>query len=141
MTTRNGTAARIVAYVAAHPGCTRAELLQGCGIADYRDAMPTYCTKAGLIFPAGPRGSQRYYPTAQQAAAAHERICSETKARREAKIRASHVAQNLRRMMLRRAAGARTIASEHRVKLDPGVTLSPNLKITIAAPPRERWAA
>lgn len=141
MTIRNGTAKRIVAFVTRNPGCTRAQMLAACGISELNDAMPAYCRKQGMIHPAGPRGSQRYYPTAQQAAAAHERICSETKARREAKIRASHVAQNLRRMMLRRAAGARTIASEHRVKLDPGVTLSPNLKITIAAPPKDRWAA
>ena len=139
MTSRNGTAARIVAYVAAHPGCTRAEILAGCGIRRDNDAMPAYCRKAGLIHPAGPRGSQRYYPTAQQAQAKHARICAEVAARRQAMVRAAHVAQNLRRMAMRREAGCRTIASEHRIKLPPGATLAANLKITIAPPMRDRW--
>lgn len=141
MTIRNGTAKRIVAFVTRNPGCTRAQMLAACGISELNDAMPAYCRKQGLIHPAGPRGSQRYYPTAEQAQAAHKSIVAAVKAHREAKIKVGRIKQNLLRMAKRRANGARTIASSHRIKLDPGVTLHPEVKITIAAPPKDRWAA
>jgi hypothetical protein len=140
-TVRNGAAERIVAYVAAHPGCTRAELMAGCGVADPRWSMPTYCCKAGLIHVAGPRSWQRYYPTAEQAQSKHAKLCADADARRKAKASADDVLQNLRRLMLRRQAGCRTIACEHRIKLAPGVTLAPDVRITIAPPMRDRWQA
>ena len=59
----------------------------------------------------------------------------------KAKASADDVLQNLRRLMLRRQAGCRTIASEHRIKLAPGVTLAPDVRITIAPPMRDRWQA
>lgn len=137
----NGTSARIVAYVAAHPGCTRANLLAGCGITDSACSLPTYCCKAGLIHVAGPRSWQRYYPTAEQAQSKHAKLCADADARRKAKASADDVLQNLRRLMLRRQAGCRTIACEHRIKLAPGVTLAPDVRITIAPPMRDRWQA
>jgi hypothetical protein len=143
MTTRNGTAARIVAYVAAHPGCTRAKLLSGCGITEIRSAMPTYCCKAGLIHAAGPRGSQRYYPCAAQAAEAHANIVASVQAHTLAKKRMNWVRDNLRKRAQRHSNGGRarnTRPGQHVVRLDPGTRLSPDVRIVIAPPMKGRWA-
>lgn len=140
MTVHNGIAARIAAYVAAHPGCTRAEILEACGL-DMRDAMPTYARKSGLIHAAGPRGSARYFPTADTAAAADASIRSMVEATRKAKKAAAHVRDNLRKIAKRQAAGKRSIPSLQRVRLDPGVTLAPDVRITIAPALKDRWAA
>lgn len=139
MSAHNGTAQRIVAFVTAHPGCTRAEMLAGCGIEDIRDAMPTYCTRAGLIHSAGPRGSQRYFATAEMAQSRHSAICRAVQEQREAKRRACHRLDNLRRRAARHAAGGRVFAS--RFGLPPGVKLAPDVRITIAKPIPDRWAA
>lgn len=150
MTTRNGTAARIVAYVAEHPGCTRAELLQGCGIADYRDAMPTYCAKAGMIFPAGPRGSQRYFPTAEMAQARHQTIVEFVVDRRERKKRLNWLRDNARKMAVRRIKRPEVLGNikaraearaRARALLPKDVAMPVGLKVTVAPPMRDRWAA
>lgn len=144
MTARNGVAQRIVAYVAAHPGCTRSELLAGVGITDLRDAMPTYCRKAGLIHAAGPRSSTRYYPTAEQAKACHDALVRLTAERRLAKKRAAWRKDNLRKRAQRHANGSRPINTRpgsHAYTLPPGVKLAPDARITVAPPMRDRWAA
>lgn len=144
MTTRNGTAARIVAYVAAHPGCTRAELLQGCGISQANDAMPAYCRKVGLIHPAGPRGSQRYYPTAEQAAAVHQQLVALVAQKRLRKKQTAWRIDNVRRRAKRHAEGGRkrdTRPGQHSFVLAPGVKLAKDVRVTIAPPMRDRWAA
>lgn len=144
MPVRNNASARIVAYVAAHPGCSRAELMASVGVSDKHWAMPTYCCKAGLIHAAGPRGSTRYYPSAEMAAAAHDRIVAMVRQRRRETVRRNHITGNLRRRAARLAAGGRRIDSrpgQHFIALDPGVTLAPDVRITIAPPLRDRWAA
>lgn len=144
MPVRNNASARIVAYVAAHPGCTRAELMAGVGVSDKHWAMPTYCCKAGLIHAAGPRGSTRYYPSAEMAAAAHDRIVAMVRQRRRETVRRNQIVGNLRRRMAHHAAGGRRIDTRpgrHFIALDPGVTLAPDVRITIAPPPRSRWSA
>ena len=143
MTARNGTAERIAAHVAEHPGCTRADLLAALGL-DLHDAMPTYCAKAGMIFAAGPRGSQRYFPTAELAKARHGAIVAEVAARREAKKRDNWRKDNLRKRAQRHASGSRsrnTRPGNHAYHLPPGVKLAPGVKVTIAPPMRDRWAA
>lgn len=144
MSRKNGMSDRVVAYVAAHPGCTRAELLAGLGVTDLRWAIPTYCAKEGMIHPAGPRGSTRYYPSEAQAAAAHERLVALAAQRRMAKRRAAWVQDNARKRARRHAAGGRAINTcpgRHSIKLDAGVTLAQDVRITIAPPMRDRWAA
>jgi hypothetical protein len=150
MTTRNGTAARIVAYVAAHTGCTRAELLQGCGIADYRDAMPTYCAKAGLIFPAGPRGSQRYFPHAEMAQARHQAIVDAVAEQRERKKRVGWLRDNARKAKLRQEKRAEVLGNiraraearrRARALLPKDVRIPVGVKVVVAPPMRDRWAA
>lgn len=129
---------RIAAYVAAHPGCTRAQLVAGCGITNPDDAMPTYCRNAGLIFAAGPRRSTRYYPDAEQAYKAHAGLVADAERRRvEARQRAQ-----LRERAARHAAGGRVVNNrpgKHSIELAPGVKLAPDVRITIAPPMRERW--
>ena len=142
MTHRTGMAERIAAYVAAHPGCTRAEMLAGCGMRKLNDAMPAYCQRKGRIFAAGPRGSYRYFPSAEQAAAAHAAIVAEVKARRQAKKQFYWTLDNLRKRAKRHAQGGRnrnTRPGLHKVHLEPGVRLAPDVRITIAPPMRSRW--
>lgn len=145
MTTKTGMSQRIAAYVAAHPGCTRAQLLAGIGSTDKRDAMPTYCRNAGLIFAAGPRGSTRYYPDAEQAYKAHPGLVADAERRRNEAKRRAYVRDNLRERAARHAAGGRVVNSRpdaaHRIELAPGVKLAPDVRITIAPAPRDRWAA
>lgn len=149
MTTRNGTAARIVAYVAAHPGCTRAELLVGCEIADYRDAMPTYCAKAGMIFPAGPRGWTRYFPWAEMAKARHQAIVEFAREQRERKKRQGWLRDNARKAKLRQAKRPAVLGNikaraearrRARAMLPKDVLIPVGVKVVVAPMP-ERWAA
>ena len=141
---KNGAAARIAAYVAGHTGCTRAELLAGLGVKSRHWAMPTYCVKIGLIHSAGPRGSQRHYIDAQQARDEHARIAAEVKERRAAKRAVCRRLDTLRRRAKRHEAGGKkrdTRPGLHKVQLAPGVRLAPDVRITIAPPLRDRWAA
>ena len=141
MTVATGMSARIVAYVRINPGCERMEMARALGISDPRWSLPTYCRKAGLIFAAGPRSWTRYFPTEQEAKAAHPVICKQAEAQRQAKVREQAVLGNLRKLMKRAESGRISHPSKHRIKLEPGVTLHPKVKITIATPPKERWAA
>lgn len=141
---QNGALRRIVDYVQAHPGCLRRDILKALGCDDPHNAMPTYCVKVGAIFAAGPRGSTRYYPTAQQAAEADALVRALVKQVRSEKRRAAWAADNLRKRAQRCASGQRmrnTRPGQMRVQLDPGVTLHPDVRITIAPPMRDRWSA
>ncbi len=144
MSTRNNACTRIAAWVAAHPGCTRSQLLAGLGVTDLHWAMPTYCAGKGLIHPAGPRGSVRYYPSAEQAAAMHAELVRRVAERRAEKKRKAWRIDNLRKRAQRHAQGSRptnTRPGQHAYNLPPGVALAPGVRITIAAPLRDRWAA
>lgn len=143
MGVRNGASKRVAAYVAAHPGCTRADILRACG-GDLHWAMPTYCARTGMIYAAGPRSSRRYYPSAELAAEADARIRAEVAERaRRRRYRASRQG-NLKRRAQRLAAGGRaknTRGAQQVIVLRPGETLAPDVRITIAPPPRSRWSA
>lgn len=144
MTTRTGMAAKIIAYVAARPGCTRAQLLAGVGSTDKRDAMPTYCRNAKMIFAAGPRGRTRFYPTAELASAAHAGLVAHAARARDAVKTRAWANRNLRQRAARHAAGGRCLNTKpgrHTIDLAPGVTLAPDVRITIAPPMRDRWQA
>ena len=92
----NGAGQRIVAFVAANPGCTYAQLCEGCGVA-HGGGLVTYIVSTGRIFMAGPRGWRKYFPTAEQAAAAHDALVQQANnARREVKRRST--VEQLRRM-------------------------------------------
>jgi hypothetical protein len=144
MTARTGMTQRIAAYVAAYPGCTRAELIAGCGIAEANSHLPSYCARHGMIHASGRRGTQRYYATAELAAANHRRHVAEAEERERLRRMRDHKLRNLRLRAKRQAAGQRLVNTRpgrHLVQLDPGVTLAPDVRITIAPPPRDRWAA
>jgi hypothetical protein len=144
MSVRNNAAERIAAFVAAHPGCTRAELLAGLGVTDPHWAMPTYCVRSGRIHRAGPRSSTRYYASAEAAAAAHAAIVKATAQRRQAKKREQWRKDNLRKRAQRHANGSRptdTRPGHHVYSLPPGAKLAPDARITVAPPLRDRWAA
>lgn len=143
MGVRNGASKRVAAYVAAHPGCTRADILRACG-GDQRWAMPSYAARVGLIFRAGPRSSQRYYPSAELAAAADARIRAEVAARARLSRHRANRQGNLKRRAQRLAAGGKptnTRRAQQIIVLRPGETLAPDVRITIAPPaPRSRWS-
>ena len=150
MTTRNGAAERIVAFVAAHPGCTRAELLRGLDVEDEHWAMPTYCVKTGLIFAAGPRGSRQFFPTAELAQARHAAIVEAVLERRQAKKRAAWKKGNerlkaerkaMRPEVVRRIKARNDVLRRAKKALGKGVKVARDVRITIAAPMRDRWAA
>jgi hypothetical protein len=140
MSAKNGKSARIVAYVAKHPGCTRDNLRDALDVA-VNNGLMAYCLNAGLVHAAGPVRWERYYPTAEQAAAAHAAIVAKAAAQRLAKQQAAWRESNLRKMAKRRAQGARAINTHPRtLVLAPGVTISPDVRVTIAPPMRDRWS-
>lgn len=141
---QSGALKRIVEYVQAHPGCLRRDILAAIKCDDEHNAMPTYCAKVGAIFAAGPRGSTRYYPTAEQAAGADAAIRAQVKAERQRKKRNACIVDNLRKRARRIAAGSKptnTRPGSMIVELPSGATLHPNVRVTIAPPMRDRWAA
>jgi hypothetical protein len=92
----NGAGQRIVAFVAANAGCSYKQLCEGSGVA-HGGGLVTYMVSTGRIFIAGPRGWRKYFPTAEQAAAAHDALVQQAdNARREVKRRSS--IERLRRM-------------------------------------------
>lgn len=135
---------RIVGFVRDNPGCTRAQILAAIGTDDERNALPSYCRRMGLIFVAGPRGSQRYYATAEQAASADAGIRAHVAAERQRKRRQAQVIDNLRERARRIAAGSKPVNTRPgrmAIELPAGATLHPQVRITIAPPMRDRWAA
>jgi hypothetical protein len=127
----------IVEFVKRNPGCTRAELLRGIGSADEHDALPAYCRRAGLLFVAGPRGSQRYYPDAQSAQDADALVKAQVEARKAAARRKDNL-NRLAKLRAQRAAEGRksvnTRPKQSLVHLEPGVALHPDVKVTRAEP-------
>lgn len=139
MTTKTGISRRIAAYVAAHPGCMRRELMAALGVTDPSWSMPTYCAKAGLIHAAGPRCSLRYYPSAHQAQSADAAIRAEVSRRRAHRVLKNGLLDNLRRRIARRDRGSRQLPTMHRIQLPPDAVLAPDVRITIAPALRGRW--
>lgn len=132
----------IVSFVRDNPGCTRADLLAGVRINDMRNALPSYCRKVGLIFTAGPRGSQRYYPSADAAAAADAAIRAEVIERKARTRRDAQLRDNLRERAQRLAAGAKPVNTRPGrmgVVLDADAKLQDGAKITRAETPRGRF--
>ena len=100
----NGAGQRVVAFVAANPGCTYADLCDG-SCTPRRSGLVSYMTTTGRIFMAGPHGCRRYYPTAEQARAAHDALVQQAEdARREVRRRAD-IEQQRRRKALSRMLG------------------------------------
>jgi hypothetical protein len=67
------TVERIVAHVAANPGVRYADLCAAVGITS-SCGFVAYARRRGLIFAAGPRSWQRYFPTAAEAAVADQMV-------------------------------------------------------------------
>lgn len=136
----NGTAARMVAFVEQHPGCTRREILAGLGLGA-ADAMPSYCMRHGLIFAAGKRRLQRYYATAQLAADAKDAVLAQIQLDRQQKVAMCSRTSNLRKRARRLAAGWKMVNTRpgKGVALDPGVELKPDARLTIAFQKPGRW--
>lgn len=140
MPAHSGRAAQITEYVAAHPGCTRADLLAAIGL-DQHNAMPTYCRKLGLIFSAGSRCTQRYYPTVELAHAADATVRAEAKERRKLLLTVARRRQNLRRRARRLAAGGKAINTRpgQCVPLDAGTQIDLDARMTIATKGLGKW--
>jgi hypothetical protein len=118
----NGAGLRVVAFVAANPGCTYAELCDGSG-ATRHGGLVSYMLKTGRIFMAGPHGWRRYYPAVEQAAAAHDWLVQQAAdARREVKRRAD-VEQLRRRKALSRMLGkSRNTRPDRAVQGEPSAS-------------------
>jgi hypothetical protein len=100
----NGASLRVIAFVAANPGCDYATLCEGADVPP-RGGLVSYMLSRGMVFMAGPRGCRRYYPTADQAAAAHDALVAQAEqARREVKRRAD-IEQARRRKAFSRMLG------------------------------------
>ena len=138
----NGKSAAIVRFVAAHPGCTRAEILAGLGISGCASLL-TQCADLGKIHRAGPRHGARYYPTRAEAEAVHDGMVREAARRRKEREKRHAREYAVRKRVARILAGKmpRESASGRMLFAMPqGVTLAPDVRITIAKPMPDRWA-
>lgn len=86
MSKATGMMARIVAYVAEHPGTSTADMRRDLGI-DSHMGLLTYAKRTGRIYAAGHHKDTRYFLSETEAVAADERIREEAKQRREAHAR------------------------------------------------------
>lgn len=141
MTAHNGAQSIILAYLAKRPGATFAEIRRDCNLTP-KTSMVVRLREIGLIFAAGPRSWQRYYLCAEQAKAEHERICAEVAERKRARKTCASRQSNLRRRARRQASGGRQADTKqaYAVHVPPGVILSPDVRVTIAPTPRDRFA-
>jgi hypothetical protein len=135
---RNGHVAAIVAFIAAHPGCTAPQIEAHIGLGP-SNGLLSYCVKQGRVFQSGRRRFFRYYTTAALACAndaMHKAeaaaLISESKARTRRR-------DQLRSRARRHARGAKPVntrPSQCLVRLEPEVLLAGDVKITtIKAPP------
>ena len=142
MPVKNGLSARIIEYVNANPGQLAREIGEALGF-KHGSGMLSYMLGRGLVFAAGPRHWQRLYPTAEAALAQHERLCNEAKATVERKIKETAK----RSAIVRKARYAPKIKPRRfsakavlKPALKDGAVMSPDVRVTVAPKPRERWA-
>lgn len=128
--------AKIVEWVSKNPGRTSKDICATLGFK--RDTgLLSYMRKTGAIYVAGPMHWTRYYATAAEADANHERImleAVETRTRNER--RANRDFEEKRKVRRQQAAEIRRVLRS----LPPGVEVSPTVKITIAKTPPPRFA-
>lgn len=139
-TAHNGATERIVAYVKAHPGCLRTEVLASIG-ASSRNTMSAYAERMGLIHVAGPKRRYRYYPTAEMAAEADPRLRAEHAEAERQRARTAWSRRNLKLRAQRQAEGRRAVNTRPGMgaQLDSETVIPETVKLTVAAPFRGRW--
>ena len=131
---KTGATARIVAFVAANPGCTRAQIVSACNLAAPA-AIVTNCWNDGRIHRAGPRGASRFFADATQAAAAHAAMMRKHAAEQQARQVRHSRSHAVKRRLARLAAGGNSCNRAGSLFSVPeGVTLAPDVRITIAPP-------
>lgn len=138
----NGLGDRITAFVAANPGSTAAEIGAGLNFS-HNSGTINWTMKQGRIFQSGPRHSLRYYPTAEEAEANHERLCALAVKKREERMRLAGRRQNLTRRAKRHEKGVvprntRRAECLH-IELDKGATLALDVKVQVAKTPKGRF--
>ena len=139
-----GLSARVLAYVAEHPGKTPTEVGQALRF-DSSTGLISYLKRQKQIFGAGPRGWTRLYSTVDEACAAEARITAEAKEQRRMKIEAGRKVGSLRRRAQRTAAGKRPMNvrsyATGGLALGLHVGLHPEVKYTPSKPFVDtRWA-
>lgn len=138
---RNGRVAAIVAFVAAHPGCTAPQIEAHVGIGP-RNGLLAYCISKGRVFQSGRRRFFHYYATAELARANDAKHRAEVeKSIAETRARVARKDQ-IRRRAKRHATGAKPVPTRPRdgiVRLDPEVRIAGNVKVTIAKAPPGRF--
>lgn len=147
MPSKTGRSQAIRAWVAAHPGVTYAEIGKQFGF-DAQNGLMSYMLKVGQLFGVGPHHRKRYFATAAEADAARDEVARA--------IERDRIASAERQARLSRAGTIRRRAKRHQsgivrhvrgrtaglceVRLDKGVTLCPDVRVTIAPPsPRGRF--
>lgn len=137
-----GLSARIAAFVAENPGHTAAEI--GAALSfKHNSGTLNWTMNKGMVFAAGSRHSLRYYPTAKEAEANHERLCAlAIKARQENEKLAGR-RQNLNRRARRYEKGVAPRNTRRadclHIELSPGATLAPGVKLLVAPTPKGRF--
>lgn len=145
MAAHNGLAEAVIKLVHRRPGLTMQQIAHELARRSPNIKQALYrMRKAGRVYCAGVAQCWHYYATAEAAAAHDARLRAEAEERRRLSEQTQVRQANLRRKAQRQAAGCPSnnnrAASAVRVSLAPGAVLSPNVRVTIAPPPRDRFA-
>ena len=130
---KNGRGAIIVDFVRSHPGCSARDIRNALG-GHPNNGLLTYLRSVGQVVSVGRRGTQRYFATQAEADAAQARVLLEAEIHR-AEIRR----QQWRRYEVRRKR-LRALRRELLRLQNSGATVAPDLRVTIARRPPDRYA-
>ena len=137
---RNGRSRAIFEFVAAHPGCLRADIDVAIG-ANRNNGLLSYCVSTGKVFKAGPNCLPRYYPTRELAEAFDGKLRADAQRSRVEREQRQHREGNTRKRGRRHAAGATrpNTRPDCHVHIEPTARIADAVRITFAKAPPGRY--
>lgn len=145
MAAHNGLADAVLKLVRAHPGVDKAQIGMRLAAHTRNVKQALYrMRKAGILHTAGPERFWCYFSTAEEAAAHEAHLQAEVEERRRLgqvqQIRQANLRRKAQRMAQGKASNNNRAAMAVQLALQPGTVLSPDVRVTIAPAPRDRWA-
>lgn len=123
--------AEVTAFVHTNPGCSGTDINER--FPNLSTGLLTYCVSRGILFLSGRRRFYRYYASADMASANDARHKADAAAHIASRVERTAIQEQLRRRARRHDSGVKPIntrPSETRLRIDPGVSISPVVKFT-----------
>lgn len=145
MAAHNGLVEAVLKLVQAHPGVDKSEITARLSRRTVHVKQALYrMRQQGILHVAGPERFWRYFPSAEAAQAHDARLHAEVEERRRLadikQVRQANLRRKAQRQADGRASNNNRSAAAVRVSLAPGAVLAPDVVVTIAPPPRDRYA-